>query len=88
MCAKQLSTIISPLIKHSSEAIHEEQLLNYSVFTSKSVSEGHFDKLADQISDALVRDDRESRITLEAMVKTSMVILAGKVRTSTNVDLE
>ena len=65
---------------------------NYSVFTSESVSEGHPDKLADQISDAIVdamlRDDPESRIAVETMVKTGMAIVAGEVRTSTYVDLE
>ncbi len=65
---------------------------NYSVFTSESVSEGHPDKLADQISDAVVdamlKDDPESRIAVETMVKTGMVIVAGEVRTSTYVDLE
>jgi S-adenosylmethionine synthetase len=65
---------------------------NYSVFTSESVSEGHPDKLADQISDAVVdamlKDDPESRIAVETMVKTGMAIVAGEVRTSTYVDLE
>jgi S-adenosylmethionine synthetase len=65
---------------------------DYSIFTSESVSEGHPDKLADQISDAVVdamlRDDPESRIAVETMVKTGMVIVAGEVRTSTYVDLE
>jgi S-adenosylmethionine synthetase len=65
---------------------------NYSVFTSESVSEGHPDKLADQISDAVVdamlRDDPESRIAVETMVKTGMAVVAGEVRTSTYVDLE
>ena len=46
---------------------------NYSVFTSESVSEGHPDKLADQISDAIVdamlKDDPESRIAVETMFK-------------------
>jgi S-adenosylmethionine synthetase len=64
----------------------------YSVFTSESVSEGHPDKLTDQISDAVVdailRDDPESRITLETMVKTGMAIVEGEVRTSIYVDLE
>jgi S-adenosylmethionine synthetase len=54
---------------------------NYSLFTSESVSEGHPDKLADQISDAVVdamlKDDPESRIAVETMVKTGMVIVAG-----------
>ena len=65
---------------------------NYSVFTSESVSEGHPDKLADQISDAIVdamlKDDPESRIAVETMVKTGMAIVAGEVRTSTYIDLE
>jgi len=65
---------------------------NYSVFTSESVSEGHPDKVADQISDAVVdamlRGDPESRIAVETMVKTGMAIVAGEVRTSTYVDLE
>jgi S-adenosylmethionine synthetase len=65
---------------------------NYSAFTSESVSEGHPDKLADQISDAVVdamlREDPESRIALETMVKTGMAIVAGEVRTSTYVDLK
>lgn len=65
---------------------------NYSLFTSESVSEGHPDKLADQISDAVVdamlKDEPESRIAVETMVKTGMAIVAGEVRTSTYVDLE
>ena len=64
----------------------------YSVFTSESVSEGHPDKMADQISDAIVdamlRDDPNSRIAVETLVKTGMVVLAGEVRTSTYIDLE
>ncbi|MBX2808807.1 MAG: methionine adenosyltransferase [Cellvibrionaceae bacterium] len=64
----------------------------YSVFTSESVSEGHPDKMADQISDAVVdamlKDDPNSRVAVETMVKTGMVVLAGEVRTSTYIDLE
>lgn len=64
----------------------------YSVFTSESVSEGHPDKMADQISDAIVdamlKDDPNSRIAVESLVKTGMVVLAGEVRTSTYIDLE
>jgi len=51
------------------------------VFTSESVSEGRPDELADQISDVVVdgmlRDDPESRIAVETMVKTGMAIVAG-----------
>jgi S-adenosylmethionine synthetase len=64
----------------------------YSVFTSESVSEGHPDKLADQISDAvldaILKDDPNARVAVETLVKTGMAIVAGEVRTSTYVDLE
>ena len=65
---------------------------NYSLFTSESVSEGHPDKMADQISDAILdailKDDPDSRVAAETMVKTGMVVIAGEVRTNTYVDLE
>ena len=65
---------------------------NYNLFTSESVSEGHPDKMADQISDAvldsMLKDDPESRVAVETMVKTGMAIIAGEVRTNTYVDLE
>mgnify|MGYP001576994547 FL=1 len=64
----------------------------YAVFTSESVSEGHPDKLADQISDAvldaILKDDPNARVAVETLVKTGMAIVAGEVRTSTYVDLE
>jgi len=64
----------------------------YHLFTSESVSEGHPDKMADQISDAILdailKDDPESRVAVETMVKTGMAIIAGEVRTNTYVDLE
>ncbi|MEM9220439.1 MAG: methionine adenosyltransferase [Cyanobacteria bacterium P01_F01_bin.150] len=64
----------------------------YSTFTSESVSEGHPDKMSDQISDAILdamlKDDPNSRVAVETMVKTGMAIVAGEVRTSTYVDLE
>lgn len=67
-------------------------MAEYSLFTSESVSEGHPDKLADQISDAvldaILTDDPESRVAVETLVKTGMAIVAGEVRTSTYVDLE
>ena len=67
-------------------------MTQYAVFTSESVSEGHPDKMADQISDAvldaILTDDSDSRVAVETMVKTGMVIVAGEVRTSTYVDLE
>ncbi len=64
---------------------------NFS-FTSESVSEGHPDKVADQISDAvldaLLAQDPRSRVACETLVKTGMVVLAGEITTSAWVDLE
>ena len=64
----------------------------YAIFTSESVSEGHPDKMADQISDAIldaiITDDKEARVAVETMVKTGMAVVAGEVTTSTYVDLE
>jgi S-adenosylmethionine synthetase len=65
---------------------------DYSVFTSESVSEGHPDKLADQISDAvldaILTEDRHARVACETMVKTGVAIIGGEVTTSAWVDLE
>lgn len=65
---------------------------SYNVFTSESVSEGHPDKMADQISDAIldaiITDDPHARVAVETMVKTGMAVIAGEVRTDTYVDLE
>ncbi len=65
---------------------------NDFIFTSESVSEGHPDKVADQISDAVVdallAQDPKSRIACETMVKTGMVILAGEITTDAWVDTE
>ena len=65
---------------------------SYNLFTSESVSEGHPDKMADQISDAvldaILKDDSHARVAVETLVKTGMAIIAGEVRTDTYVDLE
>jgi S-adenosylmethionine synthetase len=62
------------------------------LFTSESVSEGHPDKVADQISDAILDKflafDPESKVACETMVTTGQVILAGEVKTSTYVDVQ
>ena len=67
-------------------------MTKFQVFTSESVSEGHPDKVADQISDAvldaILADDAHARVAVETMVKTGMVIIAGEVTTSAWVDLE
>ena len=63
-----------------------------SLFTSESVSEGHPDKVADQISDAVVdamlAQDKESRVACETMIKTGIVILAGEIRSDAVVDFD
>ncbi|MBL4611678.1 methionine adenosyltransferase [Halopseudomonas sp.] len=65
---------------------------DYSLFTSESVSEGHPDKLADQISDAvldaIISEDKHARVACETMVKTGVAIVGGEVTTSAWVDLE
>lgn len=65
---------------------------DYSVFTSESVSEGHPDKLADQISDAvldsILTEDPHARVACETMVKTGVAIVGGEITTSAWVDLE
>lgn len=62
------------------------------LFTSESVSEGHPDKIADQISDALLDNflafDPESKVACETMVTTGQVVLAGEVKSHTYVDLQ
>lgn len=62
------------------------------LFTSESVSEGHPDKVADQISDALLDNflafDPESKVACETLVTTGQVILAGEVKSNTYVDLQ
>ncbi|TCT23457.1 methionine adenosyltransferase [Thermomonas haemolytica] len=62
------------------------------LFTSESVSEGHPDKLADQISDAvldaILAQDKHARVACETLVKTGAAIVAGEVTTSAWVDIE
>jgi len=62
------------------------------LFTSESVSEGHPDKVADQISDALLDEflafDPQSKVACETLVTTGQVVLAGEVRTSTYIDVQ
>ncbi len=62
------------------------------VFTSESVSEGHPDKIADQISDVILdhilMQDPAARVACESLVKTGMVLVAGEITTSAWVDIE
>ena len=63
-----------------------------SLFTSESVSEGHPDKMADQISDAVLdaifSQDPRAKVACETLVKTGFVLVAGEITTSAWVDLE
>ncbi|WP_457616427.1 methionine adenosyltransferase [Lutibacter sp.] len=62
------------------------------LFTSESVSEGHPDKVADQISDALIDNflafDKDSKVACETLVTTGQVILAGEVKSKTYLDVQ
>lgn len=62
------------------------------LFTSESVTEGHPDKIADQISDAVLDDllsqDNESRVACETMVSTGLVLISGEIRTNGYSDLQ
>ena len=67
------------------------QTQNRYIFTSESVTEGHPDKICDQISDAildeLLRQDKHSRAGIETLVTTGLVVVAGEIRTKGYVDI-
>lgn len=62
------------------------------IFTSEQVSNGHPDKICDQISDAILteclRQDKNSRVAVETLIKDANVVLAGELRTNANIDFE
>src|SRR4051794_41636827 len=62
------------------------------LFTSESVSEGHPDKVADQISDAvldaILAQDKRSRVAAETLVKDNLVVLAGEITTNADIDFQ
>ena len=64
--------------------------MNY-LFTSESVSEGHPDKVCDQISDAILDEflahDANSKVACETLVTTGQVIIAGEVKSNAYIDL-
>jgi len=66
------------------------QMANEFLFTSESVSEGHPDKVADQISDAILdaifAQDPRSRVAAETLTNTGLVVLAGEITTNAHVD--
>ena len=63
---------------------------NTSLFTSESVSEGHPDKVADQISDgildAILKEDPNARVACETMINTGMIILSGEITTTAKIE--
>ena len=65
---------------------------DYSVFTSESVSEGHPDKMADQISDAvldaMLAQDAESHVACETLLKGALVVVAGEIHSRAEVDID
>jgi S-adenosylmethionine synthetase len=65
---------------------------NEYLFTSESVTEGHPDKIADQISDgvldAVMRDDPDGRVACETLVNTGLVVVSGEITTKTYVDIQ
>jgi len=65
---------------------------NEYLFTSESVTEGHPDKIADQISDgvldAVLRDDPYGRVACETLVNTGLVVISGEISTTTYVDIQ
>ena len=70
---------------------NDQELKSSHLFTSESVTEGHPDKIADQISDAILdaalADDPRSRVACETLVTTGLVVVAGEITTSTYVDI-
>ena len=62
------------------------------IFTSESVSAGHPDKVCDQISDAILdaalKQDINSRVAVETLVKDNQVVLAGEITTNAQIDYE
>ena len=65
---------------------------NEFLFTSESVTEGHPDKIADQISDgvldAVLRDDPYGRVACETLVNTGLIVVSGEISTDTYVDIQ
>jgi len=72
--------------------LHPEKIIMPYLFTSESVSEGHPDKVADQISDALIDNflafDPDSKVACETLVTTGQVVLAGEVKSKAYLDVQ
>src|SRR5437588_9115030 len=77
------------LEKQEGEIVLSEALRNY-LFTSESVTEGHPDKIADQISDVVLdevmRQDPQGRVACETLVTTGLAVVAGEITTTAHVN--
>ena len=89
------STRVPPPIPNQLEPIHQamsELNENEFLFTSESVTEGHPDKIADQISDgvldAVLADDPYGRVACETLVNTGLIVVSGEISTDTYVDIQ
>src|ERR687886_3110823 len=73
-------------------AADDQQLEMSHLFTSESVTEGHPDKIADQISDsildAILKDDPMSRVACETLVTTGLAMVAGEITTTAKIDYQ
>jgi S-adenosylmethionine synthetase len=78
-------------VVHEGESLLSEALRNF-LFTSESVTEGHPDKIADQISDAVLdevmKQDPKGRVACETLVTTGLAVVAGEITTSALVDYD
>src|SRR6187455_2004657 len=78
----------SNLCRHMTDQLQDNEYL----FTSESVTEGHPDKVADQISDGVLdaemRDDPTGRVACETLVNTGLVVVSGEISTETYVDIQ
>ena len=82
--------------RHDRGAVPRDPMTQYAdneyLFTSESVTEGHPDKVADQISDgvldAVLRDDPMGRVACETLVNTGLVVVSGEISTTTYVDIQ
>src|SRR5580693_9929020 len=81
----------APAANYEGELVLSEALRNF-LFTSESVTEGHPDKIADQISDAVLdevlRHDPKGRVACETLVTTGLAVVAGEITTSAHVDYD
>src|SRR5207302_8862267 len=88
----------SPALRHEGRhGLPPRRVFDYEVgmrtysFTSESVTEGHPDKIADQISDsvldAVLADDPNGRVACETLITTGLVVVAGEITTETYVDI-